>query len=69
VGTSIQRGDERVHPEQLGVGNHVMVQAAPVPSDLDDTLGFGLVPKLRTRDRVGTTEGERRVTLQESSEY
>jgi hypothetical protein len=64
----MRRGDERVHLGQLGVGNYVMVQAAPVPSDLDDTLGFGLVPKLRTGDRVGTTEGERRVTLQGSSE-
>jgi hypothetical protein len=33
AGTTIQRGDERVHLEQLGVGNYVMVQAAPQPSD------------------------------------
>ena len=34
AGTTMQRGDERVHLEQLGVGNYVMVQAAPQPSDL-----------------------------------
>jgi hypothetical protein len=34
AGTTIQRGDERVHLEQLGVGNYVMVQAARQPSDL-----------------------------------
>jgi hypothetical protein len=28
AGTTIQRGDERVHLEQLGVGNYVTVQAA-----------------------------------------
>ena len=33
-GTTIQRGNQRVHLEELGVGNYVMVQAAslsPVP--------------------------------------
>jgi hypothetical protein len=34
AGTTMQRGDERVHLEQLGIGNYVMVQAAPQPSDL-----------------------------------
>jgi hypothetical protein len=34
AGATIQRGDERVHLEQLGVGNYVTVQAAPVPSAL-----------------------------------
>jgi hypothetical protein len=34
TGATLQRGDERVHLEQLGIGNYVMVQAAPVPSDL-----------------------------------
>jgi hypothetical protein len=34
AGTTIQRGNERVHLEQLGVGNYVMVQAARQPSDL-----------------------------------
>ena len=68
AGTTIQRGDERVHLEQLGVGNYVMVQAAPVPSDsnLHDTLGFGLVPRSYTGNRVGTSSGERTPTLEES---
>jgi hypothetical protein len=34
AGATMRRGDERVHLEQLGIGNYVMVQAAPQPSDL-----------------------------------
>jgi hypothetical protein len=34
AGTTMQRGDERVHLEQLGVGNYVTVQAPPVPNPL-----------------------------------
>jgi hypothetical protein len=30
VGTTIQRGNQRVHLEELGVGNYVMVQATPL---------------------------------------
>jgi hypothetical protein len=30
AGTTIQRGNQRVHLEELGVGNYVMVQAAPL---------------------------------------
>jgi hypothetical protein len=30
AGTMIQRGNQRVHLEELGVGNYVMVQAAPL---------------------------------------
>jgi hypothetical protein len=30
AGTSIQRGNQRVHLEELGVGNYVMVQAVPL---------------------------------------
>jgi len=30
AGTTIQRGHQRVHLEELGVGNYVMVQAAPL---------------------------------------
>jgi hypothetical protein len=30
AGTTIQRGNERVHLEELGVGNYVMVQATPL---------------------------------------
>jgi hypothetical protein len=33
AGITVQRGDERVHLEQLGVGNYVTVQAPPQPSD------------------------------------
>jgi hypothetical protein len=36
VGTMIQRGDQRVHLDELGIGNYVMVQAAPLsPSPQD----------------------------------
>ena len=38
AGTTMQRGDERVHLEELGIGNYVMVQATRQPSDLDYTL-------------------------------
>jgi hypothetical protein len=34
AGATIQRGDERVHLEQLGVGNYVTVQAAPSAGNL-----------------------------------
>jgi hypothetical protein len=34
AGTVIQRAGERVHLDELGVGNYVMVQAAPVHSAL-----------------------------------
>ena len=30
AGTAIQRGGQRVHLEELGVGNYVMVQAVPL---------------------------------------
>jgi hypothetical protein len=30
AGTTIQRGNQRVHLEELGIGNYVMVQAAPL---------------------------------------
>jgi hypothetical protein len=30
AGTTIQRGTQRVHLEELGVGNYVMVQAVPL---------------------------------------
>jgi hypothetical protein len=30
AGTTLQRGHQRVHLEELGVGNYVMVQAAPL---------------------------------------
>jgi hypothetical protein len=30
VGTTMQRGNQRVHLEELGIGNYVMVQATPL---------------------------------------
>jgi hypothetical protein len=30
-GTMIQRGNQHVHLEELGIGNYVMVQAVPLP--------------------------------------
>jgi hypothetical protein len=30
AGTTMQRGNQRMHLEELGVGNYVMVQAAPL---------------------------------------
>jgi hypothetical protein len=30
AGTTLQRGNQRVHLEELGVGNYVMVQATPL---------------------------------------
>ena len=38
VGATMHRGDERVHLEQLGVGNYVMVQAPRQPSDRHETM-------------------------------
>jgi hypothetical protein len=38
AGTTIQRGAERVHLDELGIGNYVMVQAVRQPSALDYTL-------------------------------
>ena len=34
AGFTIQRGNQRVHLEELGVGNYVMVQAAPLSPSL-----------------------------------
>jgi hypothetical protein len=34
AGATMQRGDEHVHLEQLGIGNYIMVQTVPQPSDL-----------------------------------
>src|ERR671923_2287271 len=48
VGTAIQRGGQRVHLEELGVGNYVMVQAAPlspVPQGNGGRLNWGQIRK------------------------
>jgi hypothetical protein len=54
-GTAIQRGEQRVHLEELGIGNYVMVQAvllrAPAPRE----------------GTVGSSPGERAITLEESA--
>jgi hypothetical protein len=68
AGTAMQRGDQPVHLDELGVGNYVMVQARPLPSETGDPLGFGLDEPSRMGDRVGTSAGERPYTLQDSSE-
>jgi hypothetical protein len=57
-----------VHLEELGIGNYVMVQARPLPSETGNPLSFGLDQPSRDGDRVGTSSGERPVTLHESSE-
>jgi hypothetical protein len=68
AGTAIQRGAQQVHLEELGVGNYVMVQAAPLRRETGNPLGFGLDQPSRRGNRVGTSMGERPMTLQESSE-
>jgi hypothetical protein len=69
-GTSIQRGDERVHLEQLGVGNYVTVQAAPLPGQTPGGAPFFTGEAGRDGNiHVGTSMGERPPTLEESSEY
>jgi hypothetical protein len=57
-GTSSGRGEQHVHIEDLGVGNYVTVRAIPLPSEsLADNCG-----------EVGTSPGERRLTLEEASQ-
>jgi hypothetical protein len=68
AGIMIQRGGERVHLEELGVGNYVTVQAAPLPGQ---TLGgVPFYTGLAGQDgniHVGTTQGERPPTLEETT--
>ena len=69
AGTVIQRGGERVHLEELGVGNYVTVQATPLPGQTPGGAQF--YTGLAGRDgniHVGTTMGERTPTLEESNE-
>jgi hypothetical protein len=69
TGTPIQRGDHRVHLEELGVGNYVVVEAAPFPSPTGNPLGFGPnQPSYNGDNQVGTSAGERPYTLQESGQ-
>ena len=60
-GTAIQRGDQRVHLEELGIGNYVRAQAAPVPDEVGNLPRDG-------NGTVGTSLGERPLTLQEANE-
>jgi hypothetical protein len=56
-GTLIQRGDQLVHLAEVGVGNYVTVQAAPLPSE----------PLEWDESRVGTSAGERPPRLDETN--
>jgi hypothetical protein len=55
--TAIQRGDRRVHLEELGIGNYVTVQAEPLPSE----------PLEWDESWVGTSVGERPLRLDETN--
>jgi hypothetical protein len=55
--TAIQRGDQRVHLEELCLGNYVTVQAAPLPSE----------PLEWDESRVGTSAGARPLRLDETN--
>jgi hypothetical protein len=68
AGITIARGTERVHLEQLGVGNYVTVQAMSLASQKPGSAQF--YTGLAGQDgniHVGTTMGERRPTLEEAS--
>jgi hypothetical protein len=55
--TPIQRGDQRVHLEEVGIGNYVTVQAAPLPSK----------PLEWDESQVGTSAGEQPFRLHETN--
>ncbi len=60
AGTAIARGTQRVHLEELGIGNYVTVQAAPLA---------GMGPLARDgSSQVGTNMGERTPTFGEATE-
>jgi hypothetical protein len=68
-GTAIQRGDQRVHLEELGIGNYVTVQAMPLPNETTGGVDFFTGEVSRTGNiHVGTGIGERPPTLEESSQ-
>jgi hypothetical protein len=56
-GTTIQRGNQRVHLAEVGIGNYVTVQAAPLPSE----------PLEWDESLVGTSAGERPFRLDETN--
>jgi hypothetical protein len=56
--TPIQRGEQRVYLDELGIGNYVTVLATPLPRK---TRGWG-------QGMVGTSPGERPLRLDETDE-
>jgi hypothetical protein len=67
-GTPIQRGNQLVHLEELGIGNYVTAQATPLTRQTPQIFGMeGQVPRDGT-DKVGTGMGERPFTLRETNE-
>ena len=67
-GTEIQRGNQQVYLDELGVGNYIMVQAAPLPSETPPIFGIeGQLPR-DGGSQVGTNMGERTPTLHEANE-
>jgi hypothetical protein len=68
AGTPIQRGNRRVHLEELGIGNYVTVQATPLPGESTQIFGMeGQVPR-DGGSQVGTNMGERTPTFGETNE-
>jgi hypothetical protein len=57
-GTSFQRGNSRVHLEDLSIGNYVTVRAMALPSG----------PAEYDNGTVGTSPGERPLTLRDVNE-
>jgi hypothetical protein len=60
-GTWIQRGDQRVHLDEVGIGNYVRAQAAPLPTEVGNLPRDG-------NGKVGTSMGERPLTFYEANE-
>jgi hypothetical protein len=55
-GTWIKRGDRLILIDELGVGNHIRAQAAPIPTTA------------AREGAVGSSPGERALTLEETSQ-
>jgi hypothetical protein len=60
-GTPIQRRAQLVHLDEVGIGNYVRAQAAPVPDEVGNLPRDG-------NGKVGTSMGERPLTLHEANE-
>jgi hypothetical protein len=61
LGTRIQRGDQLVHLDEVGIGNYVRAQAAPLPNAVGNLPRDG-------NGKVGTSMGERPLTFHEANE-